>query len=222
MTLFVMLLLPVVVVLGFWQLERAEVKRSYEEAYLDRISVLPVAPTKALEDLKDFQRLKLKGRYEPGRYFLLDNQTRQGAVGYAVISSFVEEDGRRWLINRGFIKGDPRRQRLPEVVTAAGEVSLIGVLWPEVGLLPIFSEDEWADGWPKRIQRLELERMAGELENSVAREVRLEVGQAGAYTAPVLVMNMPAEKHTGYAVQWFGLGIALTAGYVIFGFRRHD
>ncbi|MFV2091443.1 MAG: SURF1 family protein, partial [Pseudomonadales bacterium] len=153
MTLFVVLLLPVVVGLGFWQLDRAEEKRSYEEAYLDRISALPVAPSQTLEDLKDFERLRLTGRFEPGRYFLLDNQTRQGAVGYAVISSFVAEDGRRWLVNRGFIEGDMHRQRLPVVVTPPGEVSLIGVLWPEVGLLPILGEDEWVAGWPKRIQR---------------------------------------------------------------------
>jgi cytochrome oxidase assembly protein ShyY1 len=221
MTLCVVLLLPLGVGLGFWQLERAEEKHNYEEAYLDRISAFPVAPPEALEDLQDFQRLRLTGRFEPGRDFLLDNQTRHGAVGYLVVSSFLAGDGRRWLVNRGFIEGGMRRQRLPEVVTPEGEVFLIGVLWPEVGLLPMFSDDEWVSEWPKRIQRLEVERMAGLLGNGVAREVRLEAGQIGAYTAPVLEMNMPSEKHTGYAVQWFGLTIALMVGYLIFGFRRH-
>ena len=222
MTLFVVLLLPSVLVLGFWQLERAEEKRGYENAFLDRISAAAVIPTGDFRLLEDFTRLSLSGRFEADRYFLVDNQTRHRAVGYAVVSSFVAEDGNRWLLNRGFIEGTGDRQQLPLVETPKGAVRVIGVLWPEVGLLPVFEEDPWTRDWPKRVQQLDVERMARTLERGIPREVRLEAGQRGVLSAPVLSMNMPSEQHTGYAVQWFGLGIALVVGYVIFGFRRHD
>ena len=221
MTLFVALLLPLVAGLGFWQLERAEEKRQLESAYLDRLSALPVPVS---EDAAAFQRVRLTGRYEQNRYFLLDNQTRSGVVGFAVISVFLDDDGRRWLVRRGFVVGDRRRERLPEVAVPQGPVTLVGIVWPDLGLMPMFDDtvggDHWPDGWPKVVQRLELERMAGSIQNGAALEIRLEAGQPGVLEAPQMEMNMPSEKHTGYAVQWFGLALALAVGYLFFGYRK--
>jgi cytochrome oxidase assembly protein ShyY1 len=221
MTLFVTLLLPLVVGLGFWQLERAEEKRRLEETYLDRLSALPVPVS---EGAGAFQRVRLTGRYDEDRYFLLDNQTRNGAVGFAVISVFLGGDGRRWLIRRGFVSGDPRRERLPEVSTPRGSVTLVGVVWPDLGMMPMFDDavggDHWPDGWPKVVQRVELQRMADSIRNGAAMEIRLEAGQPGVLEAPLMEMNMPAGKHTGYAVQWFGLALALAVGFIVFGYRK--
>ena len=99
-------------------------------------------------------------------------------------------------------------------------MTLTGLVWPELGLVPVFGEDAWSDGWPKVIQRLEVERMAGLLPETLAVEVRLEAGQPGVFTPAPVALNMPASKHTGYAVQWFGLAAALSIGFLIFGFRR--
>ena len=209
MTLFVVTLLPVVTGLGLWQLERAEEKRRFEEAYLDRLASLPVVPG---EKLVDFQRLRLAGRFEQDRDFLLDNQTWQGQVGYGVISSFLTSDGQRWLVNRGFLAGGNDRERLPAVQTPLEPAVIVGVVWPELGLLPMFAEDLWAAGWPKRIQRFEVARMAALLADARPVEIRLEAGQPGVLTPAPLEMNMPETKHTGYAVQWFGLAAALAIG----------
>ena len=95
MTLFAGLLLPVVVSLGMWQLSRAEEKRRFENAYLDRIGALAAPPG---AELVAFQRLRLSGEFEQGRDFLLDNQTRNGEIGYGVISVFRSDDGRGWLM----------------------------------------------------------------------------------------------------------------------------
>lgn len=217
MTLFTMALLPVVAGLGFWQLERADEKRRYEEAYLARISGLPVAPGNRLED---FQRLKLAGRFEDDLDFLVDNQTHEGEVGFAVVSVFLAADGRRWLVNRGFLAGDRSRRSLPVLTTPSGRVTIVGVVWPELGLMPLFARDDWQGGWPKVVQRLEVERMAGMVDNALPREIRLEGGQPGVFEPAPLAMNMAASTHSGYAVQWFGLTLALIAGYLFHGLRR--
>jgi cytochrome oxidase assembly protein ShyY1 len=217
MTLFAALLLPVVLSLGSWQLERAEEKRRFEAAYLDRIGALAAAPGPAVAD---FQRIRLVGSYQAGHDFLLDNQTRDGQIGYGVISLFRAEDGRGWLVNRGFLPGDRARRSRPEVRTPEGTVSLVGLVWPELGLLPVFGEDRWSEGWPKLIQRLEVARMAAAAENVMANEVRLEPAQPGVFDPAPTELNMPAAKHTGYAVQWFGLAAALAIGFVVFGFRN--
>lgn len=217
MTLFVGLMLPLVLALGSWQLERAEEKRQFEETYLDRIGALAVVPG---ETPVPFERLKLTGRYDPQRYFLLDNQTRNGAVGFEVVSSFQALDGRRWLINRGFLPGDGTRNHLPVVEDPPGTVTVVGIVWPEFGLLPVFGADAWSDGWPKLVQRLEVARMAALIENTQPLEIRLEAAQPGVFEPALTELNMPAAKHTGYAVQWFGLAVALVLGYGFFGFRK--
>ena len=217
MTLFTVLLLPVVLSFGFWQLQRAEEKREFESVYLDRISALATVPG---ETVSEFQRLKLTGAYEADRNYLLDNQTVDGQIGYGVISVFRSNDGRGWLINRGFVPGDRARRTLPEIPSPTGTVSLIGLVWPELGLLPVFGEDRWTEGWPKLVQRIEVARMAAPFENMMAVEIRLEAGQPSVFAPAPIELNMPASKHTGYAVQWFGLAAALSIGFVVFGFRR--
>jgi surfeit locus 1 family protein len=82
--------------------------------------------------------------------------------------------------------------------------------------------DNWSEGWPKVVQRMEVERMAASVD-AAAVEIRLEPDQPGVLTPPLMQMNMPAARHTAYAVQWFGLAVALLVGYVVFGLRRrHD
>ena len=146
MSLFVIAMLPVVVSLGFWQLGRADEKRQFEAAYLDRIGALAMQPGEVVED---FQRIRLVGSFESGRDYLLDNQIRDGQVGFGVISLFRTDDGRGWLVNRGFVPGDRARRSLPEITSPAGRLTLTGLVWPELGLLPVFGADAWAEGWPK-------------------------------------------------------------------------
>jgi len=225
MSLFTALLLPVVLSFGVWQLGRAEEKRQFEAAFLDRIGALAKAPGATV---LDFQRLRLSGEYVTGRDFLLDNQIQEGEFGYGVVSLFRTEDGRGWLINRGFVPGDRSRRLLPEIASPMGTLTLTGLVWPELGLLPVFGDDLWKEGWPKLVQRIEVARMAAsveqeseqESENVMALEIRLEVGQPGVFAPAPIELNMPAAKHTGYAVQWFGLAAALSIGFVVFGFRR--
>lgn len=219
MTIFTVLLLPLVVALGFWQLDRAEEKRGYEMEYLERLAALPVPVS---EGSLPFQRVRLTGQYDPD-FFLVDNQVRASAPGYEVISVFRGDDGHRWLVNRGFVPGDPARRTLPKVPTPAGRLTVVGVIWPDLGLMPMFGggegRDNWSEGWPKVVQRMEVERMAASVD-AAAVEIRLEPDQPGVLTPPLMQMNMPAAKHTAYAVQWFGLAAALVVGYVVFGLRR--
>lgn len=219
MTCFTVLLLPLVLLLGFWQLERATEKRALEESYFDRLGALPRAPTEKSATAA-FTRIRLDGHYEVGRDFLIDNQVHEGRAGYQVVSSFLGTNGGRWLVNRGWVAGPERRDALPEIPTPREAVRLVGVIWPELGLPPLLAEDPWPEGWPKRVQRLDTARMAAVLPGSIGVEVRLEAGYPGVFVAARQEFVVSPAKHTGYAVQWFGLAAALVIGYALFGFRK--
>lgn len=218
MTLLVGVMLPLVIGLGAWQLERAEEKRAYEDRYYQRVGMLAEAPPARLEDA-DFLRVRLRGRFAPGEHFLVDNRVQGGRPGYWVVTRFRSEEGQHWLVNRGWLAAPRDRAELPAVQTPAGTLELTGVLWPDTGLPPLLAPDPWPPGWPKRVQRLDVRRMAAQAPGTVPVEVRLESGQPGAFAAaPVDAVFSPG-RHVGYAVQWFALAGALLAAYVVFGFR---
>lgn len=213
------------VALGAWQLERAAEKRAYQARYFDRVGDLPHAPPASLADA-GFARLRLLGRYQAGRDYLVDNRPRRGQPGYWVVSRFAADDGRVYLINRGWLAAPPDRSVLPDVPTPVGPVSLQVVVWPDMGLPPLLAEDAWPPHWPKRVQRLDVARMATDHDGGagpgrvVAAELRLEPGQPGVFEPVPVDLAFDPERHQAYAAQWFGLALVLAAGYVILGLRR--
>lgn len=226
MTVFVGLALPVVVGLGFWQLDRAHDKRDLDARYVARLGMPALAAGAALESpassgasSADFMRVRLRGRFEAGHDYLVDNRVHQGRPGYWVVSRFRGRDDRIYLVNRGWVEAPATRQSLPEIETPRQPLDLVGVIWPDLGLPPLLAEDPWPAGWPRRVQRLDIARMA-ESEGVVPAEIRLEPGQPGVFVPAPLDVNFRPERHTGYAVQWFGLGAVLVVGYVVFGRRR--
>ncbi|MEE4281012.1 MAG: SURF1 family protein [Pseudomonadales bacterium] len=217
MTLFVVILLPTVLTLGAWQLSRGAEKRALESDYLDRLTSLPVRAAEFDPNVR-FQRVKLSGELQP-QVFLVDNQILNGKTGYWVLQLFIETQGRRFIVNRGFLAAQARRDQLPEVPLLPGRVELLGVAWPYTGLIPVLDDDPWPDTWPKRVQRLDIKRMAQVL-SAEPVEVRLEPGQSGVLQAAPFAQVLSDAKHRGYAATWFGLAITLLIGYVFLGIRN--
>lgn len=221
MTVFALALLPMLCGLGLWQLERAAEKRDYQRRYFDRVGMLAEAPPAAVDGAA-FMRVRLTGRYEPDHHYLVDNRPRRGEPGYWAVTRFRADDGRVFLVNRGWLAAPPSRDELPPVPTPQDGVTVTGVIWPDTGLTPLLAPDPWGADWPRRVQRLDVARMAAQGDAVVPVEVRLEDGQPGVFEPAPVDMTFAPERHQGYAVQWFGLAAVLALGYVIFGFRRSE
>jgi surfeit locus 1 family protein len=216
MTVAVALLLPTVIALGYWQLARGAEKRAMEMDYLVQLTAIPSQPVD-LTTSPRFQRVRLQGHFGD-EAFLVDNQVLNGKAGYWLIQVFNDASKQRLLLNRGFIAGLMLRQELPQFEIPRGEVSLVGTIWPFTGLVPVLDDDLWAQGWPKRVQRLDVARMS-ELVDTVPVEIRLEPGQPGVGEAAPFAQVLGDAKHMGYAATWFGLAAALVAGYIAFGIK---
>jgi cytochrome oxidase assembly protein ShyY1 len=221
MTILALGLFPVVVSLGIWQLSRAEEKRVLIAEQYARMGALPAAEELLLRgepygEPLPFTRVRLEGRFDEEQVFLMDNQIMAGTAGYAVLHVFVSTSGRRYLVNRGWIAAPARRDALPDPGVPATR-SITVLVWPFTGLAPIFVSDTWGEQWPKRIQRLELDRMAQTAGLALVAELRLEDGQAGMLTPMADATTLNPGKNTGYAAQWFGIGLVLLTGWLAFG-----
>jgi surfeit locus 1 family protein len=217
MSIFTILFMPLLLALGNWQVERGAEKRGLEAKYLAQLAALPAQPTPSAL-ATSFKTIRLSGRYEPD-YFLLDNQISNGQVGYWVIHVFNDELRGRFLLNRGFIAGSADRDTGPTVAVPPGKLSPVATVWPDLGLIPILDDAPWNDGWPKKVQRLEIDRMA-KLADAYSVELRLEAGQPGVLAAAPFAQVFSDAKHKGYALTWFGLSITLMLGFVLYGFKR--
>ena len=214
MTAFVIVMLPLLLSLGYWQVQRGALKRDLENQYLEKLTQLP-KPISTDMMSQPFQALKLNGRYQP-ETFLVDNQISSGKTGYWVFQVFDDTSIGRVLINRGFI-ASTTRDKLPQVPMPNETLALVATVWPELGLIPAWGPQDWTSEWPKRIQRVNVARMAATAAAWPA-ELRLEAGQAGVLEPAPFASRLSDDKHRGYAATWFGLAIALAFGYLFLGF----
>lgn len=210
LTVFVVLMFPTVVSLGVWQLNRADEKEALEAAYFDQLGSQVHEPGREVEA---FSRLALKGEYGPHQY-LVDNQVLQGQVGYWVLQLFVAQEGKRYIVNRGWVAAPPSRAEVPEVETPSGVVDIVVLAWPQMGLPPVLDSDEWPEGNKIRVQRRDLDQMATR-SDALPIEMRLEAGSPGVFRAAPIDLEFGRERHIGYAVQWFGLGVVLIIGWIV-------
>ena len=216
------LLLPVLLLLGSWQLDRAEEKQQIL-AELESRSSLPARPIEQLLGKADtrYQPVTLRGRFDNQHSFLLDNRVRQGIPGYEVITPFVSNSGQWLLVNRGWMAAPRYRHQLPEIPVITHTVNLAGVI--HTPLAKSATVYDGGDGWPKVIQALNFEQMSSALPQPVAPlTIRLREGEMGSFQVGWPAINVQPHKHTAYAVQWFLMALALLILTLISNFRRVD
>ena len=221
-TLFVLLAVSLLAGLGFWQLSRAEEKAGLRNAFDAQQS----RPTARLGDLADlsanelaYRPVQLTGRFRNEQYFLLDNRMLRGRYGNEVISILELKSGELALVNRGWLPADPARTSLPEVPTVPGEVTIRGQVYVAPGKPYLLAEQKFAEGWPRRVQALEMDKLAVELGEGedvlFPYPLRIDAGETGALAVDWQVVNTGPAKHIGYAVQWFAMSAILALLYVL-------
>lgn len=223
--LFCAVLAPVLLSLGFWQLERASIKAEILSREGQQVEVRDLALAVSIQEERALrqlvgQSLSLRGHYVRERDLLLDNRTRHGKVGYEVVSLFqpVNPDIPAIWVNRGWVVAPDLRTQLPLVVSPRELVTIETLIFKP--LPAAFSQEaDLEEGWPKRLQWLDLSKLARLFSQAVHEGwlVRLrDHYQAGAFdTDWPPIVNISPEKHRAYALQWFGLAGVLVLGTCI-------
>lgn len=210
--LFVAFFLPALVYLAFWQVSRSDEKQRLLETYNQRGIDEPIALT-GLSTSADqlYVRVKITGGYDNRSPLLLDNRVRRGRPGYEVISPFQTIEGQWLLVNRGWVEAGLDRRVLPEIIDVTGQVVLIGYLYQSPGKQVMLGEDNWAVGaGSKVIQNAAPDKVSEKLEKVFYDyHLRLEADSPGAYETGWMIVNVLPARHTGYAVQWSALALAL-------------
>lgn len=183
--------------LGFWQLRRLDWKETMLAQIQSRIDAppqpLPAAPDPSMK----YRPVSVSGT-TTGDEVLVLSGTRDLGGGYQVVSGFVTDDGRRIMVDRGFVAQDARHSPRPPVhLTVAGNLH-----WPQekAGSTPEpnLSENIWF--------ARDVPAMAAHLGTLPVLVVAARVGgdAQGVMPIPVAITGIP-NNHLEYAVTWFML-----------------
>ncbi len=220
-----LVLLAVMLRLGFWQLERA----GYKDALAQRFAENAEAPARSPEawlasgpaDRWRFAPVRASGTPLASRQFLLDNRTHRRQAGYHVLTVLERPQG-SVLVNRGWVPVGEDRGRLPDVALPAGPLQVQGLLVPapESGLLLGASGYE-SDSWPRVVQTVDMQRIGEQAGAPLLPSVLLlDARHPACFVCDWSpVVGVSADRHRGYAVQWFALSVALVALAAVVGVR---
>ncbi|SDV08365.1 SURF1 family protein [Pseudomonas mucidolens] len=220
-TLVVLVLLPLMVSLGFWQLSRGQEKQALLENYAERRAAEPVSAEQLQETLDPaFRRVHLRGAFDAEHSVLLDNRMRDGKAGVELLQPFHDQASGLWLwLNRGWLPW-PDRRTPPAFTTPAQPLSLDAWVYVAPGETFQLHADPDGGAWPRLLTALHPAALWAELgRNGFTYELRAEAGPA-TYATHWPVVAMGPEKHLGYAVQWFAMALALCGLYLYLGWHN--
>jgi surfeit locus 1 family protein len=231
-SLFTLLLVPLFVYLGLWQCNRFEEKNHLLEKLANRLNEpvlqsreLPLNMNNPLEmENYRFRQLTVKGTFLNDKQILLDNQLYEGRVGYRVITPLLISDHKILLVDRGWIPMGNNRQELPIIPPRKGQITVVGMInqfAQGLALTPTQKPLSLASSWPRVVQLIDFKELSKVFQSEIPHFI-IQVNQSNplAFRMPAYSLGIPASRHLGYAVQWFGMAIAALIYYLVINGRR--
>jgi surfeit locus 1 family protein len=225
MTLLTLVLLLAFIGLGRWQWQRGVARQLLWDQFAQAPAPAFTAHPPNFDSLQRFERVSFAARYEPTHQFLLDNRIYNGQPGYEVLTPAVLNDGRRILVNRGWVGFTGYRDRLPDVSLPAGAATIVGRVdeLPAPGLASGRAPPDSGHQWPKVTAFPTHEELQQALGEKIARRIVLldsAVAGDGNYVRVWSPPGLPPVRHFSYAIQWWGFAVVLLVLYFGLNFRK--
>ncbi|ATX66811.1 SURF1 family protein [Roseinatronobacter bogoriensis] len=204
----------ILVSLGLWQLDRADQKAALIAELEARIFDAPVAlPAQLSAEEHRYLPVEVEGRFLPAHVFVLAAQKASGP-GFHLVQAFETVEGRRILVERGFLPEAARASLTPEVEE---QVRLAGNLhWPR----DINQHTPGYDAGRNLLFGRDVSEMAALLDTEEVHLVLRAAAPADPVITPVPVYDVTIpDPHLGYAVQWFLMAVAWLGMTVFFLWR---
>ncbi len=226
-TLLVLLLLPVLLRLGIWQLDRAQEKRDLAANMATKASQEPMALDKALAlDNPDQTPVVMLGQPLNDFFLVIDNQKQGKRLGYEILALFqVENYPQPVLVSRGWLPRQDFYQKVPQIPEFTDPIIKGNLYFSKGANAVVAANAQW--------EAVDNCYLIGQFDMQTIKE---KVAQMGYHIAPFVVrqqaeldstfvrhwplMASPPQKHTAYAVQWFGMALALLIIFLVVNSKR--
>ena len=224
-TIVTLLILPILINLGFWQLDRAEEKRELIELFKqqNKLGPLLIKDTIKSDEKLNYRTAQVEGNYNLAKQIFIDNKIYQGKTGVHVMTPFkLKNSEYSILVNRGWVSMGIDRSALPKIKTPTSFLKLSGKI-KTLGKKPFMVGDQFQsnEGWPALMQWVNL----ADIENKSGLKLLpyiflLDEKEQSGYIRDWKPVVMQPEKSTSYAVQWFALALALVIIYIVVNLKE--
>ncbi len=223
-TLTFMMVFPILIGLGIWQLNRASYKQQVLVKLEQRGNKKPLTwqmlnqPTTRIQ----YRRVVLTGYYDNRHQVLLDNQVANHRVGYQVLTPFISPSSNKMvLVNRGFIPRLSDRRHLPKIKPVLGLQTISGMIKQPPKKVFVLKETSDSTHWPLLMQALRLKKITRALNQPLYPFIILLSPKANhGFLRQWTNTTTSVTKHRGYAIQWFALALTLVIIYIVVNTRR--
>lgn len=222
-TLIVVIIVLTVAALGLsrWQWNRLQSRRSHNNALLAARALDPLTLTSTSASPVPGRRLRVRGTFIPVEQIALRGRVHDAAPGLEIATAFrvAGSDKTLWVL-RGFV-ASPDAASIPVVpLPASGEVTLQGLSLPvptttDAGQPLVRGNDTT---WRRLDQGVLRQRTP--LTYDVYLLLSGDEGGPGRLPS-VAAPTLDNGPHLSYALQWFGIALAIAA-FGIIALRRTD
>lgn len=225
-TLLTLLLVPLFIGFGLWQLDRAAWKQDLVDADAGKARLPPVSLDSLVDirDVEPYRRIFVRGYYDMDHQLLLDNRTYEGYAGYHVLTPLhMADSDKTVLVNRGWVPVGSSRSVLPDIPGTDGEVLVDATIqMPPKKLFRLGDVDEQNQGWPQVVQQIKMSELEQRLGYPLQPLILLldKNDEFGFIRDWKPVYGVTPDKHRAYAVQWFTLAGVLLSIYIGVNTRR--
>ncbi|MGW7197723.1 SURF1 family cytochrome oxidase biogenesis protein [Streptomyces chryseus] len=225
LTLLMLVLIPTMVELGFWQLHRHEHRVAQNALISGNLRAKPLAvgditsPGHTVPRDDYWRRVTATGTYDTAHEVVVRRRTdADDQVGFHVLTPLIMDDGRAVLVNRGWVPFGADQQAYPKVPAApGGEVTVTGRLKADETTAGSGIKD--LSGLPPRqVMLINSEQQANALGRPVLGGYIEQTEPVPAGPKPQLVPDPDADSigpHMAYAVQWWLFAAAVPVGWVV-------
>ncbi|MEE9453730.1 MAG: SURF1 family protein [Paracoccaceae bacterium] len=198
--------------LGTWQLQRMSWKQGVLAAIDARLSMPAIAVPADPDPVADkYLQVNVSGTLEPVELHVLG--FGNGGPGFRVIAAMVLKDGRRILVDRGFIP-----ETAKNTVRNGGAVIATGsMIWPQETDKYIAAPDRAKNIWFARNVPLMAETLG-----TLPLMVALHQSNNNQGITPQIPSINISNRHLEYVLTWYGLAIIWfgMTGYLLWRIKR--
>lgn len=207
--------------LGFWQMNRWQERRTENTVHAGRLAADPMPLADLLAGVGDdvesleYRRALVVGTFAPEDEVLLRSQVRNTQAGFDVITPLITKDGTAVLVDRGWVPLEFDSVPVIAAPVPPGETEVVGIVRltePRVGS----GHDDFARGEAVTISRVDLDTLAAQVGTDLAPVWLQVVGTAAPTVLPVpsATPDFADEgPHRDYAIQWFSFALIAAIGY---------
>lgn len=221
-SLMVIFLFPLLVYLGFWQIQRGDIKNHIQKIFDQRSLSIPINLNRDnnINLKKNYFPAIIRGHFDNQHTFLLENKIYLHQVGYEILSPFILDDRQKIiLVNRGWIPQGVDRKKIPKIQSFDKEININGLIVFPNNTFSFNSLNQAVENeWPQRILSIYPEFL--KINKFQPFILIINSKQDYGFIPLWKPISLQANRHYAYAFQWFVLSITLLIAFLSTHIRR--